>query len=313
MDFKKITKEEFEEQKCNLGFRNIPQQGKLDGSYEDFLDFLKWTLESNHNKNEEHLKEAVKFSADKFGMSMTTQFLKNQMGSNFPNKTMRIKYLLNESGMTTTPINRYSNSVVNTKMKLKEFGTERSYSVGHTYRRLGKEILNLLIDKNEQEQKIADMNKRFDEIEAKRLLEEQKPQPEAKPEVIEAGIEISCGKCGRTIKIPLTPNMDTIPEERLCAGIYSCFIQGVQNGTQFCSSCEIALEKEGLWKIKELTRWLQQNKGLGFEFTPEEFCNEFRNDKMTMSGTTIKHKLESLEMPIKCRLKNDSIQVFVKE
>jgi len=311
MEVKKITETEFENTKGNRGYRNIVQEGNLNGDYNDFLSFLKWTLESNHNNNAGNLKESIQFFADRYGMSMTKQFLMSQMRSSFPSKTKRIMYLLDKIGITTTPINRYFYSVINAKMKLREFGTERSYNVGHTYNKLNKEGMDLLIDKKQHEQRLAEMKLNFEEM-AKKKKKPINPPEEPKPEHIdEPGIEVKCKRCNGIIKVPLTPNFETDKDERLVAGIYSCFISGIENGVRFCNKCEMKMEQEGLWKSEVITNWLQENKGSCIEVSMEEFCNEFRNDKKNVSGTAIKQKIESL-MPVECRLTKDNIKISIQ-
>jgi len=173
MEIKKISEIDFAN-----GRYAVEQQGNLEGNYSDFLLFLNWTLETNRNQNEEHLKEAINFAFDRFKISLTTQFLKNNMRSNYRNKNRRISYLLEKIGMTTTPINRYFCSVINSKMKLKEIGTDgtatdKTYSVGHSYKRTEKEQFDLLIDKIVLERKEAEIKQHFEELEKEKAGQEK--------------------------------------------------------------------------------------------------------------------------------------------
>jgi hypothetical protein len=310
MEIKEIDIEDF---KANQRYRKTLQQGNLNGDYNDFLLFLKWTLESNHNDNAENLKDAIKIFSDKYKCQMTTKFLLNQMRSSFPNKTNRIRRLLDKMEMTTTTINRYFYSVIASKLKLREFGTERTYNVGHSYKRLEKEQLDLLIDKQQQKQRLAEIKKNFEELEKRKLEieKETKKIEQPKPEIDFPAIEIKCKRCNKTIKVPLTPNMDTDKSEKLMSGIYTCFVNDVEKGVKFCAKCEEEIRQEGLWKIEAMTKWLNENKGICGEISAKEFCEEFRNDKGYVSGQTIRAKIEAI-MPIEiCRINGDSIKIKI--
>ena len=311
MEIKKISEIDFVNRgNGNQGVRNTPQQGNLTEGYNEFIDFLTWTLESNHNNNSVNLKEAIKVFSEKYNMSMTLQFLTNQMNRSFPNKTIRVRNLLKQAGFTTIPQNRYFTSVINSKMILREFGTERSYSIGHTYRRLNQEQMDLLIDQKQHDEHMAKIKLNFEEMDIERSKKPTKLEA-PKPELDYPGIEVSC-KCGKTIKLPLTPNLETNKAEALVYGIYCSFINDVEAGRKVCSSCQIEIDKEGAWKNEMIMALLKEYKGSGMEFSIEEFCKEFRNDKKLVCGTTITNHLEGL-MPLDyCKVSKDNIKLFVR-
>lgn len=291
MEIQIISKELFDKSKGNRGKRNIPQQGCIDGTYDDLLLFINWTLESNHNNNSERLMEAIEVLNEKYNMPFVTiQFLMNQMRKNFPNKTSRVRYLLNQSGMATENINRYFYNVIVSKMKLTmPDGSKRSYCVGHQYKRLEKQELDKIIDKEELDRKIADMKHRFEEEEKK--IRERKPELEPKPEELPC-VEMTCKKCNETIKIPQVNDSDPV----LIQSIHSELINDIGNGIVFCMKCRLKAEQQGIWKTDEIMSFINENKGSCLGFTSKDFCDAFRNDKKQVTATTIKCKLENLDL-----------------
>ena len=286
MEIQIISKELFDKSKGNRGRRDIPQQGCIDGDYNDLLLFINWTLESNHNDNSRLLMEAIKVLNEKYNMPFVTiQFLMNQMRKNFPHKTMRVRYLLNQSGMTTEITNRYFYSTFVSKMKLKmPDGSERSYCVGHQYKRLEREELDRIIEKAELDKKLADMTQRF-------LDDERKPEPEPQIEELPC-VEITCKKCNEMVKIPQVNDTDV----DWIQSLHSELINDIGNGVVYCLNCRLKAEQEGIWKTNDIMSFINENKGNCFEFKADEFCEDFRNDKKKVTSVTIKNKLENLDL-----------------
>ena len=307
-----ITADLFDKLKGNRGKKDIPQQGSLNGNFDDLLLFVNWTLESTHNENSENLMKAIDLLIDKYQMSdVTIQFLMNQMRKDYPHKTMRIRYLLKQAGKTTENIFRYFYTTRTSKMLLTtKDGTEKSYSVGHYYRSLERATFDKIIDKLKLQKKQELINKHFLELEEKEKRNEKPIIPEL-PEQQEPCIEIRCKKCDGIIKIPLTQNLETNKEEGFVSEIYSALIKDLENGITFCIDCQRKMEEEGIWKTDDIVSWLKENKGNLFEFSTENFCKEFRNDKTIVSATTIKQKLDSIEMPIEVLVNGDNLKLKI--
>jgi len=285
MEIKEITENDFRTLKGNRGKRDIPEQGTLNGNFDDLMLFLNWTLESSHNKNEEHLKDIIKVLTENYGTQISTKFLKNQMRSNFPNKTTHIRYLLNNAGMTTRPIGRYY------KNKW----------------RLEREIIDLIVaNKEAYLERMAEATKRA--LKPRPKLEVEKEEP---PKPDEPCIELNCLKCKKVMRIPTTPNMETNRFERMASGIYTAFISDVKAGIKLCHDCEMKKEAQGIWDTEGIINFLIANKGKAIGFTAEGFCKEFRNDKGSVCGVSVMYKLKQLELPIEVKVKGNEIKLLI--
>ena len=93
----------------------VSEIGSLNGSYEDCLNYLSWTIDTQANKNftaeqkGQAFFNAVKTLKESFGVGVSTQFLKRFCDSEMRGKNLHILYMLRVGGfmdITETP-NRY--------------------------------------------------------------------------------------------------------------------------------------------------------------------------------------------------------------
>jgi hypothetical protein len=297
MEVKLISEHSFD--KGRTRSQDVKNEGSLEGNYLDLLLYVKWILECKDVRsqcaysNERLLNDSLIVFSEKYKMPFVTkEFLMNQLPKEFPNKSMRVGYLLKLLGKTT-------------KTTLRFFHLNN--------RQLVKEEYSRIIDKAVLKQEIKEMKERG----LYKYLEKNTPYIfdgiiEKADEVLEPCVEVSCKRCGEVIRLPsLYPNIETNRYEELAYGICSAKIQDIEKGITFCLKCANIIEKQGMWKTEAIEKWIMDNKGKCLVFNTTDFCNEFRNDKKIVAGVTVKYKLDKIGMPLEVIANKEVLRVKI--
>lgn len=332
LEFEKLTEEEV---KC--GYRT---QGDLNGSYQDVIDYLAWTINTPRTDNAKHLKEAIETITRRFMPYVTTKYLRQFADSK--DCSARLLYVLGNSGYTTTMIKQYMREMRSSKTSMKQTtklldGTivEKTYTLGHTsYGFVGK-VLQKVITKEEAEvlrQKFQEQNNKS--MLMKDLKEAVKGNPyspighlmefettirtEKAIRKLQSKDEYEichCKICKHEIKIPITA------ENNLVENLYACLEQEIKDGTRLCRPCqtkhEAMLKENNMFDMSGILKQLTELKGIAvgenktFATPTLSFMMEFYMDIGLPSIGKVEKILdkakESLELNCEIDIKLDKI------
>ena len=313
-----IEIKEIDEGEFNQNYQIV---GNPDGNYEDVINFLKWAIESRNTDNGEHLRQAIQVLFDRFGMHITTKFLKGLVESG-KNLNQRITYRMNKAGLKYSTINRYYSDMVNSvshKNRIVYEIKNNSYIVtkeipmttGNFHKCYKKETLKKIITLEEFEKKqerLAEMTK---EAQEKRKVIEPTEITDRQEEP-EKYMETSCPKCNKVMRFPLTPNIDTDKYERLAYGIYNAVLKDVERGIYLCESCKENMSNgfANGWMEEQIIDFIKGLSGV-VQFSSEAFCKSFRTDKKNVSIGYVKNKISELCPTIQIKQEEDKIKVKV--
>ena len=315
IEIKEIDESEFN--------RNYSVVGNPDGNYEEVIQFLKWAIESRNTDNSEHIIKAIQNLSDRFGMEITTKFLKGLVESG-KNLNQRITYRMNKAGLKYSKINWYHTEMVNSISRKNRIVYEirnNSYIVtkeipmttGNFHKCYKKETLKKIIPLEEfkkKQERLAEMTK-----EAKQRKRVIKPtnQPDRQEEIEEGGyMETNCPECNKVMRFPLTPNIDTDKHERLAYGLYNAILKDIEKGIYLCESCKEKI-RNGFtngWMEEQIIDFINKQNGT-FQFNSEVFCENFRVDKKNVSIGYVKNKISELCPTIQIKQEEDKIKVRV--
>lgn len=281
MEVKTISVELFEKIQ---GFRRrkyIPQTGSLDGTYEDLLNYLSWSLESNETKG---LMDSIKILNEKFNMPyVTTQFLiKNLSNKDRINKTLHIRYLLNKSDLTTINTLKYTN--------------------------VRSQILDKVVNKKELEENNARILSEYLEKKSKEVKKVEVEEPIVDNTTY---IELNCKRCSKNIKIPTMPNIETDKTQEFIWSIYSTKMEDINAGVTFCPDCNAEIEREGIWRKEKILSFVEEHRNEIIALNKKEFYKEFRNDNKTIMDEYLVNMLDRLNLPMEVKIKGSEILLLI--
>ena len=311
-----ITKDEFN--------RNYEIVGNSDGNYEEVIKFLKWAIESRNTDNKKHIIKAIQILSDRFGIQVTTKFLKGLV-DNRKNKNQRITYRVKKAGLNYSRIIRNYTEMVNSisnkpkttyKIQNGKYITvkETPMTIGMFSKARKKEILKKLILPEEFKKKQERLKEIIEEAQKKRSALEQAEiaDREETDEIEDTGkyMETNCPNCNGILKFPLTPNIDTDKYEKLAYGIYTAVLKDMEDGIYYCQNCEKPLRESEGWIDTEIVEFINKQKGT-FQFSSKAFCEFCRTDKKNVSIGYVKNKISELCPNTEVKQKENMIMVKV--
>ncbi len=282
-------------------------------NYEETIDLVRSVVDNDEETNPDDLKLAVDTLRNKFGISLTTKYLKNLISSDrYRHRTAVVNKCLKDADIKTKIINRifkkykcipyekdvevYGNSKWN-KPVIKErktvfFGKFSIKRDGENMKKLisDEEYSEIINRTNNNKRIIMENNSNvsyFDYTLTKR-------QEKAISKRSRGKIRVSCSNCKRFMYFHTCPNLDTDKSEKFASDIYQIKINNIQEGNELCGICspkkEISNDKWNTELINEFLNELKESKKC-IKISIENLCNAFRYDKKKVSTGYIRNIL----------------------
>jgi hypothetical protein len=263
----------------NKSFIELQQEGSLNGTYEELINYTSWVLNNNFkNADKTLLKNVISEFNKTFKIEISKTFLKNLLKPTFRNKKDRINYLLLCNGLKTIPTYKYYNRISLRQYKSNHYSEQLDIIKDNSFILNKQQQLNKsfnLLYKTNKENKITNC---FLFLE---LIEEQIKEEK----VLEDYISFICPNCENKFWL--------------------------KKGTkrEYCLNCEREKEKikfNGLkWYNSNILKFIKEHKKEVISFSNIEFCQEYRvGMEVVKPTTTIKQikdisKIENLKISIK--------------
>lgn len=315
-----------------IGMLEFEEVSEIEESnYQETIDFIRSVVDNDEETNPNDLKLAVDTLRNKFGISLTTKYLKNMISADrYRHRTAVVNKCLKDGDIKTRIVNTHTkqHKCIPYKKNVEIYGynkidkpiVKQSKSVffGKFSIKSHVESMKKLISDEEYSNIISIINRN------KRMMMERdtnvsyfdytltKRQEKAISKRSRGEIRISCKNCKRFVYFHTCPNLDTDKSEKLTSGIYQIKIRNMEEGKELCGICspkkEISNDKWNMELINEFLTELKESKKC-IKISIENICNAFRYDRKKVSPGYIRNILIENSDNVTVKAEKDFIKI----
>lgn len=310
-----------------------PEEFHKEQTYGEVIDLLKAIVNGEDNLPKENLeyltndlRNVIDILWDKFGISISTKFLKGLLIYD-KHRTAIINKYLRIGDIKTKTTNRYFKEFkcIPYRQNVTEYGYNKwnelivrrdtQISFGKFSVKNDLETIKQIIS-NEEYREIEERNNRFNKY-LNKMEEEIKdiPLTERQMKAISkrqrGEIKIRCKNCGKFVYFHTCPNIENDEKEKFVWNLYNTKMKNMMEGREFCLDCSKKTEKDGMWDIAFIMEFLNELKESRkcVKISAENFCKEFRNDGKKVSVGYIRNVLLENSEGMKVYTEGDFVKI----